>query len=220
MITLYGFAASNYYNIVKHTLLAKEIDFTETVVYTGNKGDDYLSKSPMGKVPCIETEQGCLSESSVIIDYLEDAYPEKPLYPSDPFARAKVRQITKIAELYIELPARRHIPEVVAKTPRLEEAYKEAGGVIKKGLRALDRLRGDGQFLFGDKLTYADIYTRYCLKVGKLVGYKIYDWDILEDFERLKAWDRAMAEDPISRKVDADAAAAQEAFFAKVRQQT
>ncbi|TQV78285.1 glutathione S-transferase family protein [Exilibacterium tricleocarpae] len=219
-MTLYGFAASNYYNIVKHTLLAKEIDFTETVVYTGNKGDDYLSKSPMGKVPCIETEQGCLSESSVIIDYLEDAYPEKPLYPSDPFARAKVRQITKIAELYIELPARRHIPEVVAKTPRLEEAYKEAGGVIKKGLRALDRLRGDGQFLFGDKLTYADIYTRYCLKVGKLVGYKIYDWDILEDFERLKAWDRAMAEDPISRKVDADAAAAQEAFFAKVRQQT
>lgn len=50
----------------------------------------YLEKYPLGKVPCIELEDGeALTESLIIADYLEDAYPEVPLYPSDPLAKAK-----------------------------------------------------------------------------------------------------------------------------------
>lgn len=219
MIKLYGVAASNYFNSVKHALLVKAIDFTEVETYTGNKDESYLDKSPMGKIPCIETESGCLSEATVILDYLEDAYPTPPLYPADAFGRAKVRQIMKMAELYIELQARRHIPEVVAGTPRLDEAFKEVPGMMKRGLRALDRLCGKGRFLFGEQLTYADIHTRYCLKIGKRIAYKIYDWDILAEFEHLNRWYEAFAEDPVAKKVDAESAAAMAAFIAHVQQQ-
>ncbi len=109
MITLHGFAYSNYYNIVKHVLILKGISFKENLVYGG--GDEWLAISPAGKIPAITTAQGGhLSESSVCCDYLEETYPEVPLYPSDSFSRNVVRQIMKVAELYLELPSRRLIP--------------------------------------------------------------------------------------------------------------
>ena len=66
MIKLYGFTVSNYFNMVKMALLEKgiEFDFVDTMPSQEN---DYLAKSPMGKVPCIETEHGFLSETSVIM---------------------------------------------------------------------------------------------------------------------------------------------------------
>ena len=103
MITLHGFAYSNYYNIIKHVLLYKNIPFTESLQYGAN--EQFLEISPAGKIPAITTEQGIhLSESSVCCDYLEDAYPKEPLYPANNEARAQARQIMKISELYLEQP--------------------------------------------------------------------------------------------------------------------
>lgn len=80
MITLHGFAASNYYNIVKHALLYKELPFQENLMLSGS--DELLRISPVGKVPAITTTEGFnLSESSVICDFLEETYPAIPLYP-------------------------------------------------------------------------------------------------------------------------------------------
>ena len=87
MITLHGFSASNYYNVVKYVLLYKDIPYEEHVIYSG--GDEWLEVSPVGKVPAITTEDGHhLSETTVICDYLEAVYPDRPLYPADPVARA------------------------------------------------------------------------------------------------------------------------------------
>jgi len=89
MITLHGFAASNYYNLIKHLLLYKELPFQESLTYSG--GDDWLSVSPVGKVPAITTADGRhLSESSVICDFIEESYPAKPLYPDDAGERAAI----------------------------------------------------------------------------------------------------------------------------------
>ena len=90
MITLHGFAASNYYNVVKHVLLHKDIPFQEDLIYNGT--DDLLPVSPVGKVPAITTAAGRhLSETTVICDYIEAVYPEPPLYPEDAGERAERR---------------------------------------------------------------------------------------------------------------------------------
>lgn len=78
MITLHGFAVSNYYNKVKLALLEKGIDFREEWVLPSQEESE-LRRSPLGKIPFIETEQGLVSESQAIVEYLEDAYPEQPL---------------------------------------------------------------------------------------------------------------------------------------------
>ena len=59
MIKLHGMPLSNYYNVVKAIMLEKEIPFEEVHVKP-NQESEYLSKSPMGKVPCMETTAGFL----------------------------------------------------------------------------------------------------------------------------------------------------------------
>jgi hypothetical protein len=85
-ITLCGFAVSNYYNKVKLSLLEKGVPFSEAVVYP-SQSEEMLSESPMGKVPFLRTPKGVLSESQVLTEFIEDNWPEPPLYPQRPCAR-------------------------------------------------------------------------------------------------------------------------------------
>ncbi len=105
MLKLHGFSVSNYYNMVKLALLEKGLPFEEVIFY-GGQAPQALEVSPRGKVPVLQTEHGFLSETSVILDYIEQTQGGKALLPADPFGQAKVRELLKEIELYIELPAR------------------------------------------------------------------------------------------------------------------
>lgn len=106
MITLCGFGVSNYYNKLKLILLEKGIPFREKLVYPWERESFRLS-SPLGKIPFIMTEHGSLSESQVILEYLEEHYPEQPMYPTMDFERAKCRELIQHVELNSEWVARR-----------------------------------------------------------------------------------------------------------------
>ena len=101
-ITLCGFAVSNYYNKVKLALLEKGVDFQEELNWA-TKDEATLAASPLGKVPFVRTEHGPISESQVIMEYIEDRYPAHPLMPADPYQRAKVRELVQYLELHLEL---------------------------------------------------------------------------------------------------------------------
>ena len=108
MLKLCGFRVSNYHNKVRIVLLEKGIAFEEDATLAPKQTDEYLARSPMGKAPFLELDDGRrLSESQVICEYLEDAYPDRPLLPKDPFERAKVRELVTYMELHMELLARR-----------------------------------------------------------------------------------------------------------------
>ena len=92
MLTLCGFSASNYYNVVKLALLEKGVPFDEELAWIGETDK---ACSPLGKVPYLKTDTGAMSESTVILDYLETVHPQHPLVPADPFAAAKVREIVR-----------------------------------------------------------------------------------------------------------------------------
>ena len=218
MITLHGFPYSNYYNIVKHVLLHKNIPFTEDLRY-GGEDDDWLALSPVGKIPAMTTEQGGhLSESSVCCDYLEETYPQEPLYPADTYSRNYVRQIMKVSELYLELPARRLIPFVFAKADVPEVVQEEVTGMIKRGVGALVRLCEFDPYLAGGEMTMADIYLRYVMSVVDMAGSTKLDWDIGAEIPGLKDWQAMMGETDISKRVDADREASAEDFFARIRE--
>ena len=215
MITLHGFSYSNYYNIVKHVLLYKDIPFVEDIVYGGN--DDYLAISPVGKIPSLTTDDGInLSESSVCCDYLEETYPQKPLYPADSTARAQVRQIMKISELYLELPCRRLIPFVFAKQAVPDALAEEVKVVVTRGIGALNRTCAFAPHLAGAEISMADIYLRYVMSVVDL-GAATLKWDIGAEIEGIQQWQTLMAESDISQKVDADREANHDEFFAAIK---
>ncbi len=203
MLTLHGFPFSNYHNIVKHALLQKDVPFNEHIVYPNS--EEMAVFNPSGKVPAITTEQGTnIAESSVLCDYLEDAYPQNPLYPADPDARAQVRFIMKVAELYIELPARRLLPAVMGNATFDDSTLGEVRSTLERGVKSLTALVSFSPYLTGATLTLADIYLRYALAIPKLIGPSQLDWDIVAAIPGLSDWDAMMADSEISKRIDAD----------------
>ena len=156
MITLCGFAISNYYNIVKHALLEKDIAFTEEHVLTRSKDEAVLSASPLGKVPFIKTAQGALCESAVILDYLEDQYPAHPLLPKDAFEAAKVREMITFINLHLELVARELYGQAFFGGTVSDELKATVKKQLVRNIEAFKRLVKFSPFIAGDTFTLAD----------------------------------------------------------------
>ncbi len=97
MLKLHGSSVSNYTNMVKQCLLEKGIEF-EQLPARPSQEDGFLAMSPMGKIPCLETADGFLIETSAILDYLDEVYPKPSTYPSQAFAKAKAREIIHVSE--------------------------------------------------------------------------------------------------------------------------
>jgi glutathione S-transferase len=218
MITLHGFAASNYYNLVKHVLLHKELPFKENLLYAGS--EELLAMSPAGKVPVITTAEGLeLSESSVICDFIEETYPATPLYPENAGERAVVRQMMKIAELYFELPSRRLIPYAFSGTAVPDAIKAEVRQVLTRGITALSRLCQFSPWVAGEQLTMADIYLYYVNTIVSAFGASQLEWDVLAEVPGMKEWNNAMSQSAIAQKVEADRQANMPEFMQKVTAQ-
>jgi len=202
MVTLHGFPASNYYNIVKHVLLYKSIPFEEDLVYGG---EAYRQISPLGKVPALTTQEGVsLSETTVICDYLEEAYRDVPLYPDTPTARARVRQIMKIAELYLELQSRRLIGYAFSGKVASDALKADVTHTTNRGLEAMRKLCLFSPWIAGEDFSMADIYVRYVNAVVGAIGSKQLEWDILGEVPGMKDWMTRMKESDIAQRVEAD----------------
>ena len=156
MITLCGFAVSNYYNIVKQVLLEKDIPFAEEHVTTGSKDAAVLADSPLAKVPFIRTPQGGLCESAVILDYLEAQYPAHPLLPSDAFAAAKVRELITFMNLHLELVARELYGQAFFGGTVGETVRESVRKRLEKNIVAFKRLAKFSPYVAGDSFTLAD----------------------------------------------------------------
>ncbi len=218
MIILHGFAASNYYNLVKHVLLYKQLPFQENLLYGGS--DELLAISPAGKVPAITTAEGInISESSVICDFIEETYPANALYPENSSERAVVRQIMKIAELYFELPCRRLIPYAFSGTAIPETVTTEVRQVLKRGITALNRLCQFSPWIAGEQFSMADIYVYYVNTVVNAIGSSQLDWNLFAEIAGMKAWNDTMNQSVITQSVNADRLENMPEFMQKMKAQ-
>jgi glutathione S-transferase len=214
MLTLCGFAVSNYYNKLKLVLLEKGVPFEERLVYPW-QSELVRGASPMGKIPFIETEHGTLSESQVILDYLEERYPQRPLYPSDVFQRAKCRELIQHIELNGEWVARRMYKESFFGGSVSDETKREARGRLEIGLHAVAQLSSFSPYIFGRDFTAADCVAYVHFLMIRLTTEKIYGVNLLErHFPRLRTYLQLMDERPHVQKMLAERETALAAFVA------
>ena len=217
MLKLCGFSVSNYYNKVKLGLLEKGVPFEEETVYTSQ--DETMRKdSPMGKVPFLRTDFGVLTESQVLIEYIEDVYPERPLYPADAFARAQCRELIEHIELHLELPARRLYGEAFFGGSASDETKMEIEKLLTKGLRSVAQLARFAPFIAGKEFSHADCAAWVHLPLLSQATKKIYGRDFVgELFPAAKPYLKLISERPQAQKVNADRVVAFEAFQAKLK---
>jgi glutathione S-transferase len=213
---LHGIPLSNYFNMAKHAVLAKGIA-CEFVQARPSQEPDFLAKSPMGKVPLLETSQGFLSETDAILDYLDESSPGMRLFPQDAFARAKVRQLMKVQELYVETPAHNLIGVIFGR--EVPQHVKDVSQPdARKGLAALGRLVQFKPWIAGSELTAADLFVFYSLVLSNRITKTVYDWDMLPEVPGLAAWFTRFGELDITRQVIADYEAASAARAARSKQ--
>lgn len=213
MITLCGFGVSNYYNKLKLVLLEKQIPFRERTVYPWER-DSFLNKSPLGKIPFIETDDGGISESQAILEYLEDRYPKIPLYPEGAFARAKCRELIQHLELNAEWVTRRLYKECFFGGTVSEETKREAHERLAVGLQATARLAKFAPFIAGHEFTAADCAAYVHFTMIRLATSSIYGEDMLEGYvPEAAAYMTRMSERPHIRTMMAQRAEATTAFI-------
>lgn len=206
MLTLCGFSISNYYNKVKLALLEKGVSFEEEQLYTGK--ESIVAGSPIGKVPFLKTPHGVLCESIAITEYIEDTYPNPPLYPRDAFARAKCREAILFLELYLELPARCLHPEVYFGNTVSEEVKLTARKELEKGIKAFASVAKFDSYLVGSDFTHADCAAYAHLPLVSQSTKKIYGEDFLDRVPGVKDYMERLRNRPHARKVNEDRKAA------------
>lgn len=202
-IKLHGMAYSNYYNMAKAIMLEKGMAFEEVHVLP-NQEEEYLLKSPMGKVPVLETEQGFISETAVMIDYIDALGVGPSLYPEGAFERAKVQEIIRYLELYIELPARRLYGDAFFDRPAGDDEKAIVRAQLEKGFTALARLTKFNPYIAGEELSYADFYFQYSVGTATLACKKSLGWNALGEIPNIKELMSLMGERESVKKVKAD----------------
>ncbi|MFV1877454.1 maleylacetoacetate isomerase [Nioella sp.] len=157
------------------------------------KGDQrapsYLAHNPSGFVPTLVLDDGTeLVQSLAILDYLEAVWPDPPLLPADPLARARVLAAAHVIAMDTQPVTN------VGVVGHLKSAYDadQQGGIdwmvhfMERNFAAFDKLiLPEGRFCFGDSPTWADI----CL-IPQL--YNAHRWGVdLSRFPRLTEIERA-----------------------------
>ena len=201
MLKLCGFSASNYYNKVKLALLEKGVPFEEQLAWLGETDP---AASPLGKVPYVLTDEGPISESTVILEYVEQRYPERPLMPASPYQAAKVRELLRYIELHLELVARNLYPEAFFGGKVSDNLKAKLRPQLEKNIAAFGQLAKFSPFVAGGEFTLADCAAAVHLPLVANCTKIIYGEDLLAALPAVRDYLQRVGERPTVQQVNAD----------------
>ena len=190
MLELYNAPKSTCSQKVRIVLAEKALEWQDRPVDLARQehlSDWYLKLNPNGVVPTLVHDGRAVIDSSVIGEYIEEVFPEKPLAPDDPWGRAKMRAwrqyIDEVPTAAVRPPSfnafvqrnwagmnERQFEEFTAKMPLRKHFYRRMGqqGFSEADIRdALEKLRScferverelaSEPWLAGGRFTLADI---------------------------------------------------------------
>ena len=171
MITLYDADRCPYCARTRIALAEKGIEYETVEIDLDDRPSWIYEKNPLGRVPVLEEDTFALAESAVIDEYLDDRYPEPPLWPADPAERALGRMLVfRFDELSRPYYALRRGEDGAA--DRLDVALGE-----------LDALLQGRPFLSGREFGLADIaYVPWILRARDRLDVDLSRFSALADW--------------------------------------
>jgi glutathione S-transferase len=171
VLTLYDADRCPYCARVRIVLVEKGVPYETVVVDLQDRPAWIYEKNPLGKVPVLEENDFVLPESVVIMEYLEERYPEPPLWPADPVERARGR-------LLVERFDRLSRPYYA-----LRRGDDDARARLDTELAGLDSLLAGRPFLTGSEFGLADAaYLPWILRAESMLGVDIEAHSALADW--------------------------------------
>ncbi len=167
----------------------KGIDIAETRLdlFKGeHKSPEFLALNPRGQLPVLRLDDGrCLSETVAICRYLDEIYPEPPMFGSNAFERAETDMWIRRTELLLGSAVAGfwvHGHDFTAKLFPQIRAYGEfSKGKAGEALDWFDTQLADRKFLCGDRFSMADIVLLTTVDFAAWIG-------IVHDGANLAAW--------------------------------
>jgi glutathione S-transferase len=159
VLTLYDADRCPYCARVRIVLAEKGVPYDTVVVDLDDRPAWIYEKNPLGKVPVLEEDDFVLPESAVIMEYLEERYPEPPLWPADPAERA-------VGRLLLE-----RFDHLSRPYYALRRGDEDAGERLDAELAGLDSLLAGRPFLTGHEFGLADAaYLPWILRAESMLG--------------------------------------------------
>jgi maleylacetoacetate isomerase/maleylpyruvate isomerase len=165
-LVLYNYFRSSTSFRVRAALYLKGLDFEYRPVNL-LKGEqhlpEYRSINPMGGVPALVHREKVISDSTAILEYLNEVFPEPSLFPDDPYLRARVREVCEIVNSsmhpYGNLKVLQHLTATHAYTQEQKDQWVQKW--TTQGLEALETILSNfaGNYCFGNRVTMADLYV-------------------------------------------------------------
>jgi maleylpyruvate isomerase len=127
-----------------------------------HKRDDYLALNPLGLVPALELDDGrVLTQSTAIIQWLNDSYPTPPFLPEDSFESARIMSWVHTVACDIHplnnVGVMNFLKEPLGVDPeQVRTTWYHKW--LRRGFDSLETQLTDGPYCYGDSLTMADIY--------------------------------------------------------------
>ena len=169
--------------------------------------DEYRSKYPHAMVPMLELDDGtCIGEAMAIARYLEELYPDPPLFGTTPIERATIDMWEKRAneegmlaasELFRNTAptfADRGLPGSAQPIPQIPELTVRARERMARFYKKFDAQLADKPFVAGDRYSVADITTLCAIDFGKWT-----DLDIPPECTHLRRWYESVSARPSAK---------------------
>jgi maleylpyruvate isomerase len=166
-LRLHNFFRNSAGHRVRIALALKGLDYDYVSVNIGPAGEQqsatYLKLNPQGLIPALEHDGAVITQSSAIIEYLEDVFPEPRLLPADPLTRARARAFASAIAAEMHALNNSGVHRYLASEMGLNEEKRQRWYAhwAQRGLAALEALLAAGPdqfFCFGDTPTIADIF--------------------------------------------------------------
>lgn len=160
MLILYDFGLSPFAQKVKLALREKGIPFERRNGFAAEHRSDLAKGSARREIPMLIDGDAVIADSTIIVDYIEDKWPDPPLLPSDPVERARNRTIEELCDTDLEalnycLGEMFFIQTEHADVQKAVQAY--AAKDIKRLHGELESHLGDRPYFGGDTISRADI---------------------------------------------------------------
>ena len=201
---LYSFQPSPFGSRVRLAMYHKGIDFEVAPVQDVNpEHATFLASSPM-EVPTLLVSDGiAISGSSVILDYLEDAYPTPSLRPQAPAQAALARMLVQVPDTYMQ-SAPRKLFGMANPADRNEAAVNEQVDLIVTALAFVEhRIRGT-PWAVGNHVSIADCALVPILNAVSLLGAIHGRPDLITRHPKLATYWKAAQAEPTNARLIAE----------------